>query len=153
MSSVVTGEVVVTWLTRFHDIVTKQRAYLTELDSAIGDADHGVTMESGLTAVVARLTPVPQERPADVLTQVGDILQASLGGAAGPLYSALFHGAGTELARQYGSEYETYRRAVPGWLPRLTPWRGSLTASPPSAMRCGRDRWSSDSSPCARSCS
>jgi protein-S-isoprenylcysteine O-methyltransferase Ste14 len=29
-----------------------------------------------------------------------------------------------ELARQYGSEYETYRRAVPGWLPRLTPWNG-----------------------------
>jgi protein-S-isoprenylcysteine O-methyltransferase Ste14 len=28
------------------------------------------------------------------------------------------------LARRYGAEYETYRRAVPGWLPRLTPWRG-----------------------------
>ncbi|CCV08730.1 conserved membrane hypothetical protein [Mesorhizobium metallidurans STM 2683] len=28
------------------------------------------------------------------------------------------------LARRYGAEYEAYRRAVPGWLPRLTPWRG-----------------------------
>lgn len=28
------------------------------------------------------------------------------------------------LARRYGAEYETYRRNVPGWLPRLTPWRG-----------------------------
>ncbi|MDX8468604.1 isoprenylcysteine carboxylmethyltransferase family protein [Mesorhizobium sp. VK23B] len=28
------------------------------------------------------------------------------------------------LARRYGAEYETYRRAVPGWLPRVTPWRG-----------------------------
>ncbi|RWM31020.1 isoprenylcysteine carboxylmethyltransferase family protein [Mesorhizobium sp.] len=28
------------------------------------------------------------------------------------------------LARRYGAEYETYRRAVPGWLPRITPWRG-----------------------------
>lgn len=28
------------------------------------------------------------------------------------------------LARRYGSAYEAYRRHVPGWLPRLTPWRG-----------------------------
>ncbi len=28
------------------------------------------------------------------------------------------------LARRYGADYEAYRRAVPGWLPRLTPWRG-----------------------------
>lgn len=109
MSSVVTGEVVVDWLTRFHDIVTKQRAYLTELDSAIGDADHGVTMERGLTAVVNQLSPAPQEPPAEVLNQVGDILQASLGGAAGPLYSALFHGAGAELLRhdRTGSDLDT----------------------------------------------
>jgi len=30
-----------------------------------------------------------------------------------------------ELAQQFGAEYEAYRRAVPGWLPRLTPWKGS----------------------------
>ena len=28
------------------------------------------------------------------------------------------------LARQFGAEYEDYRRAVPGWRPRLRPWRG-----------------------------
>lgn len=97
MATAVTNEVIIDWLARFHDIVAKQRAYLTELDSAIGDADHGVNMDRGLAQVVAML-----DAPADgsgvstgaLLQHVGNGLLTSLGGAAGPLYSALFLGAG-----------------------------------------------------------
>ena len=82
MATAVTNEVIIDWLARFHDIVAKQRAYLTELDSAIGDADHGVNMDRGLAQVV------------EMLQHLGNDLLTSLGGAAGPLYSALFLGAG-----------------------------------------------------------
>ena len=43
------------WLGRFTELVTDQRAYLTELDSAIGDADHGANMSRGMTAVMEKL--------------------------------------------------------------------------------------------------
>ena len=43
------------WLGRFAELVTDQRAYLTELDSAIGDADHGANMARGMTAVMEKI--------------------------------------------------------------------------------------------------
>ena len=48
-------ETLVAWLGRFTELVTDQRAYLTELDSAIGDADHGANMSRGMTAVLDKL--------------------------------------------------------------------------------------------------
>ncbi|GAB2465320.1 dihydroxyacetone kinase subunit DhaL [Promicromonospora xylanilytica] len=101
MATAVTNEVIIDWLARFHDIVAKQRAYLTELDSAIGDADHGVNMDRGLAQVVATLDRPdggPDGSTGALLRHIGDGLLASLGGAAGPLYSALFLGAGAAAA-------------------------------------------------------
>jgi dihydroxyacetone kinase-like protein len=97
MATAVTNEVIIDWLARFHDIVAKQRAYLTELDSAIGDADHGVNMDRGLAQVVERLrqqAPGSDASTGALLEHIGNDLLTSLGGAAGPLYSALFLGAG-----------------------------------------------------------
>ncbi|MFD2794143.1 dihydroxyacetone kinase subunit DhaL [Promicromonospora vindobonensis] len=97
MATAVTNEVIIDWLARFHDIVAKQRAYLTELDSAIGDADHGVNMDRGLAQVVETLTQQDAGSDAStgaLLQHIGNDLLTSLGGAAGPLYSALFLGAG-----------------------------------------------------------
>ena len=97
MATAVTNEVIIDWLARFHDIVAKQRAYLTELDSAIGDADHGVNMDRGLAQVVEMLqrqATGPDASTGALLQHVGNDLLTSLGGAAGPLYSALFLGAG-----------------------------------------------------------
>jgi dihydroxyacetone kinase-like protein len=98
MATAVTNEVIIDWLARFHDIVAKQRAYLTELDSAIGDADHGVNMDRGLAQVVATVklpTGGPDASAGALLQHIGNGLLNSLGGAAGPLYSALFLGAGS----------------------------------------------------------
>ncbi|MHB1235536.1 MAG: DAK2 domain-containing protein, partial [Microbacteriaceae bacterium] len=47
------------WLARFRDLVTEQRSYLTELDSAIGDADHGTNMTRGMTAVMEKISATP----------------------------------------------------------------------------------------------
>ena len=51
----VTLDGIVSWLGRFRDLVTEQRAELTELDSAIGDADHGANMTRGMTAVMEKI--------------------------------------------------------------------------------------------------
>ena len=47
------------WLARFRDLVTEQVAYLTELDSAIGDADHGSNMTRGMGAVIEKIQATP----------------------------------------------------------------------------------------------
>jgi dihydroxyacetone kinase-like protein len=83
----------VDWLTRFRDLVTENQARLTELDSAIGDADHGSNMARGMGAVMHKLG-----EPAGVdelFKNVGMTLVSSVGGASGPLYGTFFLRFGT----------------------------------------------------------
>ena len=81
----------VAWLSRFTELVTENRAYLTELDSAIGDADHGANMSRGMTAVMEKLGDGAGVGAADDLFKaVGMTLVTSVGGASGPLYGTFF---------------------------------------------------------------
>jgi len=84
-------ERLVAWLGRFTELVTENRAYLTELDSAIGDADHGANMSRGMTAVMEKLGDGAATGAADALLKtVGMTLVTSVGGASGPLYGTFF---------------------------------------------------------------
>jgi phosphoenolpyruvate---glycerone phosphotransferase subunit DhaL len=83
------------WLSGFHRLVTEQRDYLTQLDSAIGDADHGTNMSRGMTAVLAKIGADPAASVADLLKSVGMTLVGSVGGASGPLYGTFFLRMGT----------------------------------------------------------
>ncbi|MCK2036090.1 dihydroxyacetone kinase subunit L [Microbacterium sp. SSW1-49] len=91
------------WITRFRDAVVEKRDWLTELDSAIGDADHGANMARGMTAVVDKLGGGVPATADELLKGVGMTLVSSVGGASGPLYGTLFlrmgmtAGAVTEL--------------------------------------------------------
>lgn len=90
---------IVAWLERSAARLHEQRAYLTDLDAAIGDADHGVNMDRGFTAVMAKLQA--EGTPADVgavLKTVGATLVSTVGGASGPLYGTAFLRAGMALA-------------------------------------------------------
>lgn len=78
------------WMREFARSVGEHRDRLTELDSAIGDADHGANMDRGLTAVVAAVDASPPADPAALLKQVGMTLVSKVGGASGPLYGTLF---------------------------------------------------------------
>lgn len=78
------------WVREFARLVAEQRDHLTELDAAIGDADHGANMDRGLSAVVAALDAAPPADPAALLKQVGMTLVSKVGGASGPLYGTLF---------------------------------------------------------------
>lgn len=80
----------VDWLAAFRDAVTEQRAWLTELDSAIGDADHGANMARGMTAVMEKLDQGHPATVDELFKSVGMTLVSSVGGASGPLYGTFF---------------------------------------------------------------
>jgi dihydroxyacetone kinase-like protein len=85
------------WLTTAAAMLHEQRDYLTQLDAAIGDADHGVNMDRGFTAVVARLGELNGAPPGKLLTATGATLIATVGGASGPLWGTALRRAGRAL--------------------------------------------------------
>lgn len=78
------------WLRAYAGVVAVHKDELTKLDAAIGDADHGINMDRGMTAVVAALdADEPTQIPA-LMRTVGMTLISKVGGAAGPLYGTFF---------------------------------------------------------------
>jgi len=80
----------VEWLERFRDAVVEHQAELTELDSAIGDADHGANMARGMNAVIAKVESAAPDAADDLLKLAGMTLVSTVGGASGPLYGTFF---------------------------------------------------------------
>ncbi|MEV6432531.1 dihydroxyacetone kinase subunit DhaL [Nocardia sp. NPDC051463] len=78
------------WVRRFAELIDEHTDELTELDAAIGDADHGSNMQRGTAAVVAALAESAPTTPTEQLKQVGMTLIRTIGGASGPLYGTFF---------------------------------------------------------------
>ena len=91
-----TLEHVAAWLREFARIVAEGKDYLTQLDSAIGDADHGINMDRGMQAVIAVLDEESFSQVSDLVKKVGMTLVSTVGGAAGPLYGTYFIRFGTK---------------------------------------------------------
>ncbi|MYY05698.1 dihydroxyacetone kinase subunit DhaL [Streptomyces sp. ATexAB-D23] len=85
------------WMTTVTALVDREAERLTELDSAIGDADHGSNLRRGFTAVSAALEKEPQQTPGAVLALAGRQLISTVGGASGPLYGTLLRRTGKAL--------------------------------------------------------
>ena len=86
------------WIAEVAAAVASDRDHLTALDAAIGDADHGVNLHRGFTAVTAKLaTADGPETPGKLLALVGRTLISTVGGAAGPLYGTAFREMGKAL--------------------------------------------------------
>ncbi|MBL1096776.1 dihydroxyacetone kinase subunit L [Streptomyces sp. 205] len=85
------------WLTAAAASVTRDAARLTELDSAIGDADHGTNMQRGFAAVAEALDKERPGSPGAALILAGRQLISKVGGASGPLYGTLLRRAGKAL--------------------------------------------------------
>jgi len=92
----VDAETVKRWLGEAAASVREQRDYLTQLDAAIGDADHGTNMDRGFSAVVAKLDGLDGP-PGKVLTTAGSTLVSTVGGASGPLWGTALRRAGKSL--------------------------------------------------------
>src|SRR5215213_8294490 len=86
------------WMTTIAESVKDRRDYLTQLDAAIGDGDHGVNMDRGFEAVGKALAAQDGSlSPGPLLTIVGKTLVSTVGGASGPLWGTAFRRAGRSL--------------------------------------------------------
>jgi dihydroxyacetone kinase-like protein len=94
----VDAEAVRGWVRTYADRVAERKDELTRLDSAIGDADHGINMDRGMRAAVAKLDGDDGEDVGALLKTVGMTLVSTVGGAGGPLYGTLFLQLGTATA-------------------------------------------------------
>jgi dihydroxyacetone kinase-like protein len=119
---------VLAWLVSLQQIYSENRQRLTDLDAAIGDADHGTNMDRGFTAVKAALDANAPEEIAAILQTAATVLIRTVGGASGPLYGTFFlrasaacagkgevDGAGVAALFQAGTEGVRQRgKAAPG---------------------------------------
>ncbi|MFF4183327.1 dihydroxyacetone kinase subunit DhaL [Streptomyces sp. NPDC001691] len=85
------------WMSATAAAVDREAARLTDLDSAIGDADHGANLQRGFTAVTAVLDKEAPATPGAVLALAGRQLISTVGGASGPLYGTLLRRTGKAL--------------------------------------------------------
>lgn len=100
-----TRDQIVTWIDRLESVYVENKEYLTELDSAIGDADHGINMARGFTAAKKALAENPPEDIGAALKAVSMTLIKTVGGASGPLFGTFFLKAATTATGQ--SEIDT----------------------------------------------
>jgi dihydroxyacetone kinase-like protein len=94
----ITKDQIVRWLEKTAAVLEENRSYLTELDSAIGDADHGTNMHRGFKKVMEKLPTVADKDIGNILKTVGMTLISSVGGASGPLYGTFFMRSGMAMA-------------------------------------------------------
>ncbi|MGQ7409094.1 dihydroxyacetone kinase subunit DhaL [Streptococcus suis] len=93
-----------TWMTRFNEKIQANKDYLSELDTPIGDGDHGGNMARGMAAVMTELDGKEFASADQIFKIVAMQLLSKVGGASGPLYGSAFMGlskasqAGAELA-------------------------------------------------------
>lgn len=132
------------WMSLFNDEIQANKDYLSELDTPIGDGDHGGNMARGMAAVMAELTDKQPETASDVFKIVSMQLLSKVGGASGPLYGSAFMGltkglaagdsladslqAGLDLIQKRGKAEAGEKTMVDVWTPVLAGLRsGDLT--------------------------
>ena len=94
----VTKDQIVKWLENSAAVLIENKDYLTQLDSAIGDADHGTNMARGFKKVIEKLPTVADKDIGNILKTTGMTLISSVGGASGPLYGTFFMRSGMAMA-------------------------------------------------------
>ncbi|GBC87760.1 PEP-dependent dihydroxyacetone kinase, ADP-binding subunit DhaL [bacterium HR12] len=137
------------WIRIAAEGVGAARDHLTQLDAAIGDADHGVNMDRGMQAALAALEGQPDEEapPGRLLELVGNAIVLKVGGAAGPLYGTAFRSgaealgdapvfsgeallaalrAGLEGIQRLGAAVEGDKTIVDAWLPAVEAFEREL---------------------------
>lgn len=94
------------WIRAAAADLAAHRDYLTQLDAAIGDADHGVNMDRGFSSALLALEGDDASPPGRLLEAVGNAIVFKVGGASGPLYGTAFRGAASALgeAESFGGE-------------------------------------------------
>ena len=121
------------WMQLFNEKIQNQKDYLSDLDTPIGDGDHGANMVRGMAAAVESLAAKDFASAAEVFQVVSMQLISKVGGASGPLYGSAFMGMakaekdGKDLSGviQAGLDMIQKRgKAVPGEKTMVDVWSG-----------------------------
>ena len=140
--SMITATTVEAWLQRAAAVLDEHKTYLTDLDAAIGDADHGINIARGFGAVVQKLAAQPGQPLGALFKTAGMTLMSTVGGASGMLYGNFFlKAAGVAGDRQTLTDAELLAvleagrdgivqrgRAEPGDKTMIDAWTSALTA-------------------------
>jgi len=102
----------VNWVKNSVEILHENSEYLTELDAAIGDGDHGINMDRGFKAVLAKLPDFEDKDIGTILKTVGMTLLSTVGGAGGPLYGTFYMRAGMAVAGKMELSLEDWTAAL-----------------------------------------
>ena len=94
---------------KISEVIEEQKLFLTKLDAAIGDGDHGLNMAKGFGAAKEKLESSTFATPGDVLKAVGMALISKVGGAAGPLYGTAFLNASKVIAGKEELTLDDYK--------------------------------------------
>lgn len=78
------------WLTNFAQLIEKNKQYLSQLDTPIGDGDHGYNMARGMQEVITQLKTKQPDNVTDCFKITAMSLISKVGGASGPLYGTAF---------------------------------------------------------------
>ena len=145
----VSREDVLRWLRALQKVFAEKRQQLTDLDSAVGDGDFGISLDRGFTAVQAELTAHPPADIRAVFQNVATVLIKTMGGTSGPLLGTFFLRAGTasvskseldpadvvalfqagvEGMQQRGKAALGDKTMMDAWLPAVDAMRGALEA-------------------------
>jgi phosphoenolpyruvate---glycerone phosphotransferase subunit DhaL len=138
---------VLRWLDASQKVFAENRQQLTELDSAIGDGDFGISLDRGFTAVQAELSANPPGDPRSVFQNAATVLIKTMGGSSGPLLGTFFLRAGAACAgkselgpadvvalfqagveglQQRGKAALGDKTMMDAWLPAVDAMRGAL---------------------------
>ncbi|MCD1277950.1 dihydroxyacetone kinase subunit DhaL [Streptococcus sinensis] len=121
------------WMKLFNDKIQEQKAYLSDLDTPIGDGDHGGNMARGMAAAVESLAAKDFASAAEVFQAVSMQLISKVGGASGPLYGSAFMGMAkaekdgkdlSEVIRAGLDMIQKRGKAVPGEKTMVDVWSG-----------------------------
>ncbi|WP_298846029.1 dihydroxyacetone kinase subunit DhaL [Clostridium sp.] len=127
----ITGLQVISILNRISKVLEENKLYLSELDAAIGDGDHGINMNKGFSAVVAKLKDDDGLDIGVILKKTGMALVSNVGGAAGPLYGTAFMKAATIINGKSNIDINDYIKileaALAGVMMRGKAQRGEKT--------------------------
>jgi phosphoenolpyruvate---glycerone phosphotransferase subunit DhaL len=113
-------EVALAWFRFAAERIAGQRDFLTQLDAAIGDADHGINMDRGMRAVLECMAREQPATPGSALFAAGSAIVFTVGGAAGPLYGSAFRDAGSALGDTRELDAAGIAAAIRGGLDGLT---------------------------------
>jgi dihydroxyacetone kinase-like protein len=100
------------WIKTCAGVLAENREYLTQLDAAIGDADHGANMDRGFRAVMTKMPDISDKDIGTIFKTVGMTLLSTVGGAGGPLYGTFFLQAGMKAAGKMELNLEDWVTAL-----------------------------------------